>query len=214
MTFKDFLTEEVMPNMPLAQYVKMRCSAYLKIPGATTGMIFRGLGPFGTPKKETMNGIEVRWKVVTARKGRPPGDTPQDFSNEADKFFQEKFGWRGRADATFVSGSMNFAGNYGDVHIVIPMGETKFIWSASISDLYRDIYQKHYYVRTRFDPPEDYVKFKAALKAAKYQDTKLSAAIKSKNEIMLNCERYVAIDISRVSDQDVNAIGRALGFRS
>jgi hypothetical protein len=216
MTFKDFLAEDIVPNMPLAQYVKMRCAPYLKLPGATSGLLFRGLGPFGTSSKEKINGTDVKWKVVTARKNRPAGDTPQEFSDEADKYFQETFGWKARGDATFVSGNMFQAGNYGDVHIVIPMGETKFVWSPKLVDLYTEVFIRLF---GRYGPksnkdPEEHAKFIEAIKKANYTDADLAKAISSRHEIALNCQRYVAIDISKVPAHGRWDIAGAIGIKN
>lgn len=213
-TFKQFIDEEIMPTMPLAQFVKLRCSAYLKIPGATSGLLFRGLGPLGTSTEETINDIDIRWKIVTARKGRPAGDTPQEFSDAADRYFQEVFGWKARGDATFVSGDKHQADDYGDVYIVIPMGETKFVWSPKVRDLYTQIFMRKFgqYGPRDHKSVEEHEKFISEIRKSNYTEKDLEAAIRSKHEIALKCNHYVAIAISNLSSSDISRLAASIGI--
>lgn len=133
------------------------------------------------------------------RQDRRPLDTAKDISEPIDKAFEEMFGWKGRSNAVFVSGEEMMATDYGRANLIFPMGSFKFIWSPIIDDFihlkYRFKTEVHFREFLKEYPTSAVIDY---LKGAEYTDKYLCAALRSGNEIMINCKQYHAISLAAV----------------
>lgn len=169
------------------------CEPYLNLPGAKHGMLFRGLrgGSLESYILDKQTGL--RWKNMKTRRDRIPADTPARYSKLADDVLHAEFGWYPRSEGTFATGSIKDTHEYGIPHIMIPIGPTRFVWSPKVKDLYVSLFQNLSSPLFRAPDEESGLMWTDAVAAAGYKDTDLGAAIRSFNEIMLDCDRYLAI---------------------
>lgn len=202
-TFKQFIREqtETLSLDEMRDKVQRMCSPFLSIPGATSGFMFRGIRQADISSYSTFTdaaGNKIYWTILTRRKDRRASNLPDDMHYAADKIFKSQFGWGGRTEGVFVTGEIMDAKSYGSAHVVIPIGPTRFIWSKVINDLF-NTYED---ISGEYEDTGD-EEFLATVRLA-YTKHDLEAAIKSHNEIMLDCDTYFAI---RVSDYDDDIAG-------
>lgn len=76
--------------------------------------------------------------VKTVKGTRIPKDMDQDLSDYLDDLFLRKFHLAPRSNGIFTVSRNNIAGGYGDVHIIFPVGQYKYLWSTKIRDLFSD----------------------------------------------------------------------------
>lgn len=112
---------------------------------------------------------------------------PLPLHQTADKWFASQFGINYRSEALFISSSTLVASSYAcnpeSVVRVIPIGPYRYCWSKKRSDLL-------FYCSSNQDTSiDDY------LLNGEYIEADLKGAHDSGNEVMLYCERYVAIPI-------------------
>jgi hypothetical protein len=74
--------------------------------------------------------------LETPYQNRAPKDTPQDVSKLLDDAFERKFGWRPRSQGVFGVSNFDTARLYGQVYILFPVDGFKYVYSATIKDLY------------------------------------------------------------------------------
>lgn len=123
----------------------------------------------------------------TVRQNRKPKDMLPHIHKELDKRFNEKFGWKARSQSLFVTGKYNEARPYGNVYIIIPVGDYKFAWSDEIDDLLT--YMRSNYIRANETVYEgDYDELMGT-----YTDKNLTKAIFSDHEIMLGAKKVIGI---------------------
>ena len=158
------------------------------------------------------------------RKNRRPFSTNKYEQVFLDDLFKKKFGWKARSNAIFCTGSYSAADSYGKPFSIFPIGKYKFLWNKDVPDLFtsfdfRDIkdtfINKHrkelsgkykraeYYdfttdLYTKLDrntpvwkqyEQEVYTSF-----IITYTNKNIVLAIKEKNEIMVNCKEYIAVN--------------------
>lgn len=162
------------------------------------------------------------------RADRKPLDSDRRFSALIDDKLNEKFGFRGRTQATFCTSNLTSAKKYGTAFIIVPNDDVKFIWSPIIEDLYldvqegwnsaacdamRNIYKKYTGGDNTNDGPDLFNSLNMVSKyrepkileeladwvVKQYQDTDLEAAIKSGHEIMFRGE-YTYLKLDSVLD--------------
>lgn len=126
--------------------------------------------------------------ILETRKDRKPRDTPLELHERADSWFAAQFGTRYRSQALFVTSSISTARSYvkADKHVarILPLGPYKFCWSPLVSDM----------LMLAVDFPEADV-FERELGRRQYQELDLHGAHSSGNEVMLYCERYIAVPV-------------------
>lgn len=129
--------------------------------------------------------------VHDVRKDRRPRNSDPLFHELADDWFFNKFGVRYRSAALFVTSDLRHAARYmggsGRLVRVIPLSDYSYCWSPRLEDLT--------YVQSRISVLNA-VTVGSQLDAAEYREADLRGAHASGNELMLHCERYVAIPIS------------------
>ena len=159
---------------------------------------------------------------LKVRKDRKALDTPADVHKEFDKIFTKNFGWPARSSGLLTTGDKIVAGSYGNVYQVFPIGKFRFLWSKNVHDLYgryvyfmskegivysgggqwKDINQISRIVKSDnlyltdkelasyqnkvFKKLDDLIK-------KEYSDKNLFKAIESRNEIMIDCKEYYAM---------------------
>jgi hypothetical protein len=165
------------------------CQPYLSMPGAKTGLLWRGVGTEDDRFQRTTldDGTVVSWNIFNRRNYRQPKSTPLEYSEAMDEVFKKEFGWKPRQQGVFVTGSRGHASGYGKEYVCVPIGPTRFVWSGDVEDLF--IICQNFRER-QGDSVE---KFKKFLLTLHYIDTDLSRAIKSHHEIMLDCDSYLLL---------------------
>ena len=130
------------------------------------------------------------WKYRTQQM-RAPKDMPVEAHHVIDNWFFDKFGTRYRSQATFGTGSMMLASEYGMSHIMLPIGEFDFCWSPTVEDLFKEFGQGlNPWVR-------DASVITKWLSTLQYQqNNNLVQAIASGNEIMIHCESYYMLQLN------------------
>ena len=101
----------------------------------------------------------------TVRDNRESKDSGRAFTAMYDNYFKDRFGYKARSESLFTSFSEHTADQYkrpaGDVYMIFPRGEFKYIWSPYIADLYSDFEDNWGYM-----PSRGGFNFKAATKKA------------------------------------------------
>jgi len=163
------------------EFLEKNCSKFLEETGGRK--LYRGVrNPIG----DTFIG--------TPRKNRRPKDTPKEIHDSLDDFFDQTFGWNARSEGLFTTGSRRFASTYGLVYEIYPLGEYRFLWAPKIRDLYIRIEEKFESSQHAFDkdPTEDEIYAFCDDVVSEYRDDNLEKAIESGNEIMIDCNKYIA----------------------
>lgn len=155
--------------------VKRDCQPFLRDLG--DHLLFRGMRLFGpkAPKDKSFFKKAIRTD-------RLPTNTNIDDHHEMDEWFKKKFGIKARSNTAFTTGNFRDAKSYGTVYAFFPIGDFKFIWSPTVSDLFVDA--------RGIKSTKDVFPW---LDRANYQDTDLQAAIESGNEIMVQCKEYYSV---------------------
>lgn len=163
----------------------------------STGL-FRGISPL----------VTADWfSEQKTRKGRLPVDSTQIVQHLLDELFEEKYGYKFRADSIFTVGSISMAIEYGRPYLVFPIGQFHFLWSRRLIDAYPLFNEISPDLRTSPFSSEKRAALKAALNVGIEEadfvfDADLPAAIKSKHEIALHCDKYYAL---RLGDSQLYA---------
>lgn len=166
------LFEEELPNNfdGIVEIIQRDCKPFLE--SGVTRLLFRGM----RNKTKTFMKIAVR-------QDRQPKSMDVDIHNLADKWFDEKFGFKARTTAVFVSGDSVEAKDYGKLYAIFPIGDFRFVWSQKSSDLFVSLFDLAGTVKK--------------LEQLDFKDTDFVDAIKSGNEIMLHCTEYYAVAVDR-----------------
>ncbi len=157
------------------------------------------------------------------RKDRKPLDTPLEVHKELDKIFTKNFGWPARSSGILTTGDKTVAGSYGNAYQVFPIGKFRFLWSNNVHDLYGRYVEFMTQQRLSYAGGGDWEYFKDPnqkivisdkmylskkelavhqkivfkqlndLIKKEYSNKNLDRAILSKNEIMIDCKEYYAI---------------------
>lgn len=160
---------------------------------------------------------------LKVRKDRKPLDTPLEVHKEFDKIFTKNFGWPARSSGLLTTGDKTVAGSYGNAYQVFPIGKFRFLWSSNVHDLYGRYVEFMTQQRLSYAGGGDWEYFKDAnqkivtpgkmylskkelavhqkivfkqlndLIKKEYSNKNLDRAILSKNEIMIDCKEYYAI---------------------
>ncbi|WP_300760212.1 hypothetical protein [Janthinobacterium sp.] len=197
-TFKQFLGEDESPQ-EAREFFERECKPFIdKAQGA--GVFVRGTDD----KIPTLahiklpSGRELEVGFAKVRKDRVPKDVPIEFHNAVEGWMQNEFGISGRAGSAFVVGdaALRDVYTYGEAHVVIPQGKFKFIWSPEVNDLL-DFYNNEASEHLEFDMSEGdmYAAVDEMLPAKAYRESDLPGAIKSRNEIMVECEHLLMINL-------------------
>lgn len=135
--------------------------------------------------------------ICETRKDRAPRNTPPEIHERADAWFEMKFGIKYRSQAIFLTSSQYTARGYAasDKHVfrIIPIGPYNYCWSTKIGDMLS------IYIESSTSSSIDDV-----LKKANYIETNLKDARDSGHEVMLFCEKYIAIPIHLLDGEELS----------
>lgn len=90
--------------------------------------LYRGINRSETPT--TLSG------VISPRADRQPLDTPLQIHTMLDNRLYQDFGIKYRSNSMFVTGDRAFAGDYGALCIVLPLGPFKYAYGKNVRDAY------------------------------------------------------------------------------
>lgn len=131
MAFRNYITEtnlheEILQNILFL--IQRDCAPYLKQLRNSNDFLWRGV-------KRGFSKFEAISRIIP-RKNRRPSDTPIHIHDLLDGLFKDYHGWKARSEGVFCFGGYMEASNYGEPHIVFPIGKFSFLWNPDISDLY------------------------------------------------------------------------------
>lgn len=172
MRLKNFLNEDYKNFEDFDEavdFMEKNCKPFLKAKRNLNPDDFLYRGIRGVPYDIFMRDV---------RKNRQPLSTKREKHLELDKLFYEKFGIKARSQSLFCTSSPSDAKSYGPAWIIFPIGEYKILWSPEVVDLFVYLTQH----------PSKPLKEVVSL----YRMGGLKDAIKSGNEIMVSCDRYLA----------------------
>lgn len=140
--------------------------------------------------------------IKKRRKDRNPLTTDKKSHDILDMLFQKKFGWKARSEGIFVTNDFAGAQGYGKAYIFIPIKPYSFIWNNNIEDLWFNIFSDDYDNISILTKEEHYKlnklnasfneKVEILEKVVKsYTNKDIKNAMRSGNEIMFNCDRYI-----------------------
>lgn len=135
---------------PHLNLIRKECSDIIRIYNRSKRILFRGSDLPSESRKEISPNI---YKAIP-RKNRRPKDTSQEYQDDIDKIFFDKFGWRPRSEGIFATSSPSIATLYGDLHAFFPANGYKYLWSDVYSDLYSDLFENLQDSSGEYDPFE------------------------------------------------------------
>lgn len=188
-TFKEFLSEE---QQTIKELIETKCGPYLEMSGRK-GALIRGMNPeiFASARTIRDDGVDVQYVERSVRKDRSPKDMIKGDHQLLDTWFDKKFGIKARTGALFVFGGsqsgLRRAESYGKPYLIFPIGNFKFVWSPKVTDLYVNIGGKNFSSKEEGENDLD-----AELSSYGYKDTDFEQAAQARNEIMLDCDKYLA----------------------
>ena len=226
-TFKQFLNESE-SSTEMAKYIESHCKPFLD-ESKRKGLLFRGIGTFAQSGEFNLPGLTdaIPFAIITPRVDRQPRNMPKKFHTLIDDWFKDKFGLKARSAGVFAFGvkSSNTAAGYaassnkgqgGFACVIFPIGPFKYVWSPEALDLYTNFIKADYIIQDGENESEiDVQKFHRYLETLDYKSTDLSAALKTGNEIMLVCDKYLALSVpikSTLREPYVKAIASELGI--
>ena len=128
---------------------------------------------------------------------RRPVDTNIFNHTAADKWFKRNLGIAFRSDhIMFTSGDIDIAVNYGYPFAAFPYDGYKYCWSSNVDDLTEALPPNTDMLK--LPPHERTAIVDKVMDSAQYQTTNLRAAIRSENEIMIQCGTYLLIDPEQI----------------
>lgn len=140
--------------------------------------------------------------IKNVRTDRRPSDTDIKTHNLMDDLFFEKFGFRARSNAVFTTGDATTASQYGTIFSIWPIGGYKFIYSPAVPDLYMHLQKPSAWspkgilknIQKLFASDDQDMTNKLKILVDTYKHDSIHNAIKSNSEIMINCEKYLAVN--------------------
>ena len=134
-----------------------------------------------------------RPSIVPVRRDRRPRNSSARFHEIADQWFRSNFGVSYRSQAVFITSKILTASAYARapeyVMRVIPLTAYRFCWSPKVKDL---LFVANRHSESSREEIEIY------LNSLDYRENDLTAAHEVGNEVMLFCEKYVAIPVSQL----------------
>lgn len=215
MRFKEFLAEakKMKPSkmstkkrVEIAKRIQEECQPLLKMTRGklnSSNCLWRGI-----------NTVKTGF-IYSVRKNRQSKDTPIEVQDALDKYFVTHFKYPYRKSGLFVTSNENEADEYGTLHAIFPIGNFSFLWSKSYDDLYlhlnrplmndirrlaRMINKGSQSDSVLSDYDDSLTKLDTVLDAGEYTDKNLLGAIQSEHEIMIACDKFIAVPHGYIDD--------------
>jgi hypothetical protein len=198
---QQYINEETTNDLQfLVNMIRSDCKPFLKEMKKAGQFLYRG---YNDPNDITwsFNKDKIQYFKKVVRKDRKPRDMYQSVHEKLDKLFMEKFGWKVRSNSLFCTGDRTIALGYGALFIVFPIGKFRYVWSPEIYDMWTWL-RRHMSSRKYKSSVPDF-----ELAVSTYRDNDFAVAVKSNNEIAINCKKYYMISyynmLSNSSDIDI-----------
>jgi len=187
-TFKQFISEAQFDDIDAAvDEILHHCGPFLH-ESRRKGFLQRGMQGLDLTPWDDKSVPYVIKKVNKERVPRRGAGLNAIEHKVVDDFLHDKLGIRGRSQAMFCIGQSEKgtqkASQFGTPYIVFPIGDFKYVWSPEVFDIFGQLHYKSE------DPEEQKKEIETWLKGKKYRTTGLDQAVKSANEIMIDCETY------------------------
>lgn len=175
----------------VATAIKKYCQPMLEVAGTgLKNLFYRGV--------RNSNFLKHPLEVRHVRQDRWSRDMPNTWSACIDDWQEQNLGVRGRSQRLFVSKSSVQASGYGNISIVLPIGEFNGLWSPQIKDMFSSIramftFETDYALRGNIDERlNEYCVYKIDefLRRADWQKNNFGAYFADKGsriEMMLDC---------------------------
>lgn len=208
-TFKKFIAESEAHMAQLCAMIESDCKPFLN-ESERTNLMVRGFSNM-YQKDHARSKIQdpqdeeayVNYWTLPVRKDRRPTNSGDKEFEMQNTFFKGKFGVNARAEALFcfpdTGAGRSSASSYGNVFVIFPIGDFKYLWSPKVRDLFVDSAPKHY------EGGQEVAD--AHLESYAYENDDLPRALKTRNEIMVLCDKYYAIPATYSM-----SLRRGLGF--
>lgn len=198
-TFKQYLNESANEVLEL---IKRDCAPFLE-ESKKAGFLYRGIQPDGEDLHvNDSDGKKLVYIQKRVRQDRVPRDMPKPAHHALDDWFDKKFGIKARSQCVFAYGGELYPRGtikeYGDAHIIFPIGEMQYVWSPEIEDLFVSMEADEITSR------EDVIRL---VDESGYKSTGLDEAMKFGNEIMIKCNKYYAFPAEYKAE-----LKKSLGF--
>lgn len=203
MSFKQFIRENENDQrddlIKLADTIKKECQPYLK---ETNGKLVFDLCLWRGIKNIHADGI------YDVRKDRLPKDTKPVIHDLMDEYFVKNFGTSFRKAALFATGDAVMAHVHGPTHAIFPIGKYSYIWSKRAHDIFTilpfELSSAIIFLTNRKEQNKITDKEEQQLKDSKekfmewmdgmdYNDDGLLRGIETGCEIMIACDKYIAV---------------------
>lgn len=152
-----------------------------------TFTFFRGVSARYDPQQPTIH---------ETRRNRRPKDTPIEFHNIADSWFLSHFGVAYRSQALLLTARQLTAQAYAATpeHVmrILPLSRYRYCWSPNVVDLL--------FTAKKLEGASS-SEVEAHLRSLDYREDGLGEAHAAGHEVMLHCERYIAIPVHLASVQ-------------
>ena len=135
---------------------------------------------------------------MTPRSDRHPMSTSPRIQEILDQLFENKFGWKPRSSSVFCTTVYNTAQFYGEPNSIWPIGNFKFLWSDTITDMFTRVSDIGLFISITSDTTKLEKELKKAVNT--YSNKNLPKALNSNSEIMIGCKNYYMVSNEFRSD--------------
>lgn len=179
------LTEEIEIHQPVIDYIHRNCQPYLnEVGNDLTKLMWRGVSRNFIRRIPAIQGLPDCSFIPGHYADRQPRDTHEAAHKIANELMVKHHGLPFR-NGVFVTGSHAEASDYGEPVLIFPIGEFKYCWSPTITDLSDHVPGG---ANSVFDHERLTEKLDKMF-SLYYKTTDLKNAIFSENEIMLYCDK-------------------------
>ena len=140
---------------------------------------------------------------------RQPTGTPLNIHQLCDDWFLKNFNIRYRSNAVFATSEMDRAWIYGPIFAVFPIGQFSFCYSPKIVDLL-EAWDQPQEVMQRMSDDDARSLVNRTLTFGHYSNTNLPAAINSSCEVMIHCNEYYLVNVSKSTKYVLNLLNHYL----
>lgn len=155
-------------------------------------------------------GVSARYNsqhptIHETRRDRRPKDSSIEFHNVADEWFRSRFGVPYRSQALFLTSlkltAQAYAATPAHVMRILPLSDYRYCWSPNAVDLLFAARKLEDAGRSEI---EDH------LASLGYREEGLAEAHAAGHEVMLHCDRYIAIPVHLAPANGVEASGPSI----